>query len=472
MADATDAFPLDSSESVDTDSDGIGNNADPDDDNDGVADATDAFPLNAAESVDTDGDGIGNNADTDDDNDGVADVNDAFPLNAAKSVDTDSDGIGNNADPDDDNDGVDDSSDAFPLNASKSVDTDGDGIGNHADTDDDGDAVPDVNDAFPLNAAESIDTDGDGTGNNADLDDDGDGVLDANDAFPLNSSESVDTDHDGIGNNADPDDDNDGITDATDAFPLDAGKVIHIAACTIYAVNDRGSNNSQFFTVNPATRQVAALGALRRDYDIEALAVDPASHILYGASGPQHRSGAQGRLFIVDGQDGSLTEVGRTGFPFIRGLAFHPISGALWGWTETGPVTINTATGMATQVRRIRGYTVDGLAWSNDGERLYLAEGNSLYTYDPDTQAIKRIDNFKRKIESLEMGPDGYLLMGQHGSKRVVIYDPLARRMVHGVDDDHHPSHYGSYRPSRIVGTINVSPYNDPEGIAWRVCIP
>ena len=38
---------LDNTETVDTDSDGIGNNADTDDDNDGVADTDDAYPLNA-----------------------------------------------------------------------------------------------------------------------------------------------------------------------------------------------------------------------------------------------------------------------------------------------------------------------------------------------------------------------------------------------------------------------------------------
>lgn len=47
MADVEDAFPSDASEFVDTDGDSMGNNADPDDDNDGVADANDAFPLNA-----------------------------------------------------------------------------------------------------------------------------------------------------------------------------------------------------------------------------------------------------------------------------------------------------------------------------------------------------------------------------------------------------------------------------------------
>ena len=111
-------------------------------------------------------------------------------------------------------------------------------------------------------------------------------------------------------------------------------------------------------------------------------------------------------------------------------------------------------------------------AWSNDGATLYLAEGSSLYTYNPLTHAIKRIDNFKRKIEALEMGPDGYLLMGQNESKLIVIYDPLARRMVHGVNDDHHPEHHGSYRQSRIIDTINVSPFRDPEGLAWNVCNP
>ena len=67
MEDANDAFPLDPEETLDTDGDTIGNNADTDDDNDGVEDANDAFPLDPEETLDIDGDTIGNNADTDDD---------------------------------------------------------------------------------------------------------------------------------------------------------------------------------------------------------------------------------------------------------------------------------------------------------------------------------------------------------------------------------------------------------------------
>jgi len=46
---------------------------------DEIADRLDSFPLDPLEAFDFDNDGIGNNQDTDDDNDGVTDINDAFP---------------------------------------------------------------------------------------------------------------------------------------------------------------------------------------------------------------------------------------------------------------------------------------------------------------------------------------------------------------------------------------------------------
>jgi len=72
---------------VDSDGDGLPNNIDTDDDNDGVLDVDDVFPLDAAETTDTDGDGIGNNADTDDDGDGIADVDDSEPLDPEQGDD-------------------------------------------------------------------------------------------------------------------------------------------------------------------------------------------------------------------------------------------------------------------------------------------------------------------------------------------------------------------------------------------------
>ena len=116
---------------------------------------TDAFPLDATESADTDLDGVGNNSDTDDDGDSVIDTADEYPLISLNGLaDTDGNGIPNDCD------------DACI------------GLGMIADADDDGDTVLDANDAFPLDASETIDTDSDGIGNNADTDDDGDGVAD------------------------------------------------------------------------------------------------------------------------------------------------------------------------------------------------------------------------------------------------------------------------------------------------------
>jgi hypothetical protein len=58
----------------------VGDDADTDDDGDGVQDPVDAFPLNPNESADTDGDGLGNSADTNDDGDTIPDAADGYPL--------------------------------------------------------------------------------------------------------------------------------------------------------------------------------------------------------------------------------------------------------------------------------------------------------------------------------------------------------------------------------------------------------
>ena len=76
-----DAFPRDSNEWNDNDSDGIGDNSDPDDDNDGFNDNEDFFPFNFSENSDNDLDGIGDNSDFDDDNDGFNDSEDLDPFN-------------------------------------------------------------------------------------------------------------------------------------------------------------------------------------------------------------------------------------------------------------------------------------------------------------------------------------------------------------------------------------------------------
>jgi formylglycine-generating enzyme required for sulfatase activity len=112
----------------------------PDTDSDGVKDSMDAFPLNTSETLDTDDDGIGDNADTDDDGDGLSDNDEINThLTNPKRADSDGDGL---SDPielqihltnpnlaDTDNDGLRDGAEVNTYGTFPNVaDTDGDGF--------------------------------------------------------------------------------------------------------------------------------------------------------------------------------------------------------------------------------------------------------------------------------------------------------------------------------------------------------
>ncbi|MCG8826711.1 hypothetical protein G1K35_11640, partial [Tenacibaculum finnmarkense] len=116
---------------LDTDSDGIPNVIDIDDDNDGILDTDEGDGI-----LDTDNDGIPDSLDTDSDNDGVVDIiegNDAnadgIPDAIPSGVDTDSDGL---------DDAFDTDNGGSPVDLS---DTDGDGIYDYQDIDDDNDGI-------------------------------------------------------------------------------------------------------------------------------------------------------------------------------------------------------------------------------------------------------------------------------------------------------------------------------------------
>ena len=98
---------------------------DSDSDDDGSVDGQDKFPLNPGERADLDGDGIGNNADGDDDGDGWPDIVEAAAgsdaLNAtSKPPDLDGDGIADIFDADMDGDAVLDAQDAYPTDPTRS----------------------------------------------------------------------------------------------------------------------------------------------------------------------------------------------------------------------------------------------------------------------------------------------------------------------------------------------------------------
>jgi hypothetical protein len=137
------------------------------------------YPAIFPSCIDTDDDGLTNDADTDDDGDDVLDEIDNCPLKSNPGQeDLDEDGLGDVCDEDTDGDGVLDGADAFPNNILESSDTDGDKTGDNADTDDDNDLIPDDNDNCPLDSnVNQADLDEDNIGDVCDEDTDGDGLT-------------------------------------------------------------------------------------------------------------------------------------------------------------------------------------------------------------------------------------------------------------------------------------------------------
>ena len=188
----------------DFDNDGIPDDRDLDDDNDGIEDIKEGDGA-----VDSDGDGAPDSKDTDSNNDGIKD---GEPI--PEVIDTDGDGIPDDRDLDDDNDGIPDTEEGGGR-----VDTDGDGIPDSMDLDSDNDGINDVVES----GQEDLDKDGDGqvdgpVGEN--------GLPDAAETKPETGETEipVDTDGDGTSDYQDLDSNNDGIFDVVDGGGSDPDK--------------------------------------------------------------------------------------------------------------------------------------------------------------------------------------------------------------------------------------------------------
>ncbi len=148
--------------------------------------------------------------------------------------DNDGDGVKNKTEiklgldpknPDTDGDTI---SDGQESNLGQVVDTDGDGTVDAKDLDSDGDGFPDAVEAGDANwKTPAVDTDGDGIPDFRDLDSDGDGLLDADEPKYHTDRLSNDTDHDGLADGAeikagtnplDTDSDDDGLLDGEESL--------------------------------------------------------------------------------------------------------------------------------------------------------------------------------------------------------------------------------------------------------------
>ena len=275
-ADTQDHFPNQSSQWMDSDLDGYGDEFNgyqgdtcpqefglstedtygcEDDDFDGWSNNGDDLPYEPTQWLDADGDGYGNNQ-----SEGASMI-DLFPNDATQWNDSDGDGYGDNRygsegdkfpnDPlrweDTDNDGVTDLEDQFPNDITQWNDTDGDGFGDEI-TGNSGDACPTIEGNSTADRRGCLDSDGDGWSDERDdfpfdrnlyLDTDDDGVPDDLDMFPFDPTQTEDRDGDGMGDNP--------MGIGADKFPDDTTQWGDIDGDG-YGDNAEGTNPDAFIT--------------------------------------------------------------------------------------------------------------------------------------------------------------------------------------------------------------------------------
>ena len=282
---------------------------DGDKDDDDVADALDAFPLDSRLSADQDGDGIDDSRDEDQDNDGVMNNRDNAPLDAAstggpvwpqypalagdalytrafylfvaegetatfnmQARDPDQNPLAYSMTGEDatiaDLFTVDRHTGAITLNQAPNIDTPLD-----ADTDNDYTLSLTASDGYSVSSITVIfriyRDDGDA---------DDDGTPDTNDAFPFNPAVVVDYDGDNIGDQLDPDDDNDGVDDVNDSAPFSADN--QYAPFWLYPLKSTRFSAELSPNPAPALYEFAASGDINNDGHLDFVAVSSSDRLI------------------------------------------------------------------------------------------------------------------------------------------------------------------------------------------------
>jgi Leucine-rich repeat (LRR) protein len=231
--------------------------------------------------------------------------------------------------------------------------------------------------------------------------------------------------------------------------------------CLVYGVHDGGLNNSQFFTISPIPEnvfEIKALGTVHSGYDLEGLAIHPETETLYASSGDDTALGLEhGYLYQVNKDNGTLIPVCSLGLGEVSAISFHPKNYTLWVWADgEGLYTIDiddiNNNVCAKTERLVSDAQVEGMAWDNEGNILYGAEGTTLFRYFYDTGATNQAcDNFPSQVEALSMLADGTLLFA---------LDKTSDTSIHLFDIDE----------CSVKNSVSLpvdTPYTDIEGITW-----
>ena len=231
----------------------------------------------------------------------------------------------------------------------------------------------------------------------------------------------------------------------------------------IYAVHDKGLNDSQIVRYHPTTG--IELLASYDGYDIESLDIS-SEGVMYGAASDDHYDPDKpGTLYEINMANGEILSEKETGCNGLDGISFNPITEELWGWSQTDGLVMVQEPGCTTVIDPPENIEVEDLSWNNTGDVLYFvynvgsnpdsndaSKPHGLGKYVSGTGVELGICDFQApEIEALEVNENGNLLVGfhDHGTQLVTVINP---------------------ETCAVSGGIEVVKYNDIEGIA--VCPP
>lgn len=229
--------------------------------------------------------------------------------------------------------------------------------------------------------------------------------------------------------------------------------------CLIYALQDEGLNNSQFFTVDPQNNfTVMPLGNTHPGYDIEDIDILSTTTELYASSGGNpHANYEKGYLYQVNQDNGELTPVCSTGLGKVSAISFYPHSQNLWLWAGGKGLFVIDLKEIHQGVcypQEIFRYSaqVEGITWDAEGKFLYGVKRNTLYKYIHDTGTVEKVcNNFPSGVEALEMSTDDLLLFALHPAKDTSI-------------------HFFDINTCSVIDETDFpieTHYNDIEGLVW-----
>jgi len=152
------------------------------------------------------------------------------------------------------------------------------------------------------------------------------------------------------------------------------------SAGVFYSAADPGVGVA-LITIDSSTGAGTQVALLSTELSVRALAFSP-SDVLYAV-----HVGAEGNeLWIIDTTTGNTTLVGEMGFGSVQCMAFHPTNGTLYAADNTeGLLTVDPATGVATDVNGGVGGTGDVQTITVVPDGTIFGVRNDLYSIDPVT---------------------------------------------------------------------------------------